>query len=299
MNYRPKNAEESNNYLINLIEKSDHEPFVVSRLGIGQETVTTYNYMACGRFSNHNAAVISSHNGIYCNNANDLITYCRFYDNALKNSDSLALWEPPLVNDIQIAQNYFCNKFKHLHHLNINTLEAYKLLEASIDTNIKPWTHSLLGKKILVINPFVDDFKKQIDNDFKLFNKSNKHLFLENQEFVFYKSYNCLAGNRPHKNWIETYIKMYNDISTLDFDIAILGCGGYGLPLCSDIKTKLGKSAIYIGGIIQILFGVIGKRWEEEEYWKNMIDVENIKFIRPNTNDKINNFDKVEGGCYW
>ena len=28
---------------------------------------------------------------------------------------------------------------------------------------------------------------------------------------------------------------------TLDFDIALLGCGGYGLPLCNYIKKSLKK----------------------------------------------------------
>ena len=151
----------------------------------------------------------------------------------------------------------------------------------------------------MIVNPFVGSFEKQINNNFKLFNKSNKHIFLEGQEFVFYKSYNSLAGNRPHKNWLETYLVMCRDIKDLDFDIALLSCGGYGLPLCDFIKTKLGKSAIYIGGVLQIYFGVIGRRWEEEEYWKNKIRDEDIQFIKPNEGEKIINFNKIENGCYW
>ncbi len=295
MDYKPQTIEDSNNYLLTLIENIKHKPFLVSRLGIGQETVTTYNYLACGRFSRKNVLILAHNNGIYCNNEKDVESYCKFYANALSHSDGLALWEPPLVNDILIPQNYFCKKFENLYHLSVNILEIHKLL----DKNIIPWTHSLLGKKILIINPFISSFKKQINNNFKLFNKSNKHIFLEDQEFIFYKSYNSLAGNRPHKNWLETYLIMCRDIKDLDFDIALLGCGGYGLPLCDFIKTKLGKSSIYIGGILQIYFGVIGTRWEEEEYWKNKIKEENIHFIKPNDSEKINNFNKIENGCYW
>ena len=53
---------------------------------------------------------------------------------------------------------------------------------------------------------------------------------------------------------------MCEDIKYINFDIALLGCGGYGLPLCHFIKTKLNKSAIYIGGGLQLLFGVFGGR---------------------------------------
>ena len=31
----------------------------------------------------------------------------------------------------------------------------------------KPWTHYLIGKKVLIINPFVDSFKKQLQNNFQ------------------------------------------------------------------------------------------------------------------------------------
>ena len=142
---------DSNNYLLTLIENIKHKPFLVSRLGIGQETVTTYNYLACGRFSRKNVLILAHNNGIYCDNEKDVESYCKFYANALSHSDGLALWEPPLVNDILIPQNYFCKKFENLYHLSVNILEIHKLL----DKNIIPWTHSLLGKKILIINPFI------------------------------------------------------------------------------------------------------------------------------------------------
>ena len=35
---------------------------------------------------------------------------------------------------------------------------------------------------------------------------------------------------------------MCQEIKKLDFDIALLGCGGYGLPLCNFIKKDMDKS---------------------------------------------------------
>ena len=92
---------------------------------------------------------------------------------------------------------------------------------------------------------------------------------------------------------------MCNDISKLDFDIALLGCGGYGLPLCNYIKKDLKKSAIYIGGGLQLLFGVMGKRWENREDWKKIIRENNTKFIKPSNEERCNNLYTIEGGCYW
>jgi hypothetical protein len=74
----------------------------------------------------------------------------------------------------------------------------------------------------------------------------NDDIFLPNQEFVFYKSFNTLAGNHIHNNWIETFSIMCNDIKKLDFDIALVSCGGYGLPICNFIKNDMKKSTLLI-----------------------------------------------------
>lgn len=92
---------------------------------------------------------------------------------------------------------------------------------------------------------------------------------------------------------------MCRDIEKLDFDIAILGCGGYGLPLCNFVKTKLGKSAIYIGSGLQLLFGVMGKRWENIEMWKNIIQDNETSFIKPSNDEICQNMSSIESGCYW
>ena len=91
----------------------------------------------------------------------------------------------------------------------------------------------------------------------------------------------------------------YNDISNLEFDIALLGCGGYGLPLCHYIHETLNKSAIYVGGGLQLLFGVMGSRWENIPMWKTIIKENETKFIRPSQEEQIKNKENIEGGCYW
>jgi threonine dehydrogenase-like Zn-dependent dehydrogenase len=39
---------------------------------------------------------------------------------------------------------------------------------------------------------------------------------------------------------------MIDEIGKIDFDVAILGCGAYGLPLAAAIKG-MGKQAIHLG----------------------------------------------------
>ena len=160
-----------------------------------------------------------------------------------------------------------------------------------------------MGKKVLIVNPFIDSMKKQLQNNFQIFKDPNKKLFLDGQEFVFYKSYQSLAGNKPHNNWLETYEIMCNDIKDLDFDIALLGCGGYGLPLCNYIYKDLNKSAIYVGGGLQLLFGIMGNRWVNNSTWKNIIKENDPKFIRPQGDEVseylLNHVDGGIAGSYW
>ena len=132
-----------------------------------------------------------------------------------------------------------------------------------------------------------------------MFKDKDNGIFLEGQEFVFYKCFNTVAGNHPHINWINTFNIMCNDISKLDFDIALISCGGYGMLLGSFIRYKLNKSAIYVGGGLQLLFGVTGQRWLNHPTILQIIKENGTKFIRPSGSEVVGNNGLVERGCYW
>ena len=285
----------SNEKIIKLIQKN--KPFIISRLGIGSETSVSYEYetkklLMINEYSDRVTGTLYNA-GIYFdkNDHKMLELYCRLYSKSLSNSDLLASFQLKSMYD---KQNYYSEKY-NLSKIHSRSLEPFY----QIQENIKPWTHNLLGKKVLIINPFVESFKKQLDSGFQIFKDKDKQIFLDNQEFIWYKSYQTIAGNHIHKNWFITFIIMCRDISKIDFDIALLGCGGYGLPLCDYIKTKLNKSAIYIGGGLQLLFGVMGKRWETCEMWKKIIKENDCKFIKPSKDETCKNFNSIEGGCYW
>ena len=59
------------------------------------------------------------------------------------------------------------------------------------------------------------------------------------------------------------------------FDVAIIGCGAYGMPLAAMLK-QAGKQAIHLGGATQLLFGIKGKRWEEIKTIPHLIDPKDI-----------------------
>ena len=84
------------------------------------------------------------------------------------------------------------------------------------------------------------------------------------------KAVQTIAGQKSEfETWFDALESMKDQISKTDFDIAIIGCGAYGFPLASYVKD-LGKQAIHLGGVTQLLFGIKGKRWEEWEHYTEL-----------------------------
>lgn len=280
--------ESSNNEIIKLI--TSEKPFIICRVSDNVTKLSLY-YKIHNKIHTHFKNLSNTHDGIYSKNDRELILYCNLYIQSIINMDLFACFST-LYNN---TQNYIINHY----NISKNSIIHNRSLEPfyQLQENIKPWSHYLLGKKVLVINPFVESFKKQLNAGFTIF--KDKRIFLQGQEFVFYKSFQTIAGNHIHNNWYETFTIMCKDIEKIEFDIALLGCGGYGLPLSNYIKTKLNKSAIYIGGGLQLLFGVMGKRWENNPFWKKIIKDNHCKFIRPSKEERCKNSETIENGCYW
>ena len=59
---------------------------------------------------------------------------------------------------------------------------------------------------------------------------------------------------------------MKNDLfelnKTFNFYIALVSCGGFGMILSDYIYSELNKSTMYVGGALQLYFGIICNRWK-------------------------------------
>jgi hypothetical protein len=88
---------------------------------------------------------------------------------------------------------------------------------------------------------------------------------------------------------------MCEQIASKEFDVAILGCGAYGLPLASFVKS-LSKKAVHLGGATQILFGIKGKRWDDRPLYRSLY---NDHWVRAAPGETPANHVSMEGGAYW
>lgn len=159
-----------------------------------------------------------------------------------------------------------------------------------------PWSKALEGKRVLVIHPFEESIRKQYAIRDKLFDDPD---VLPEFELYTLKAVQTIVGTVDDRfeTWFDALEYMYNEAMKIPFDIALLGCGAYGQPLACMLK-KAGKQAIHIGGATQIMFGIIGRRWELNS--KEVSAMFNEHWIRPSAEETPKNKTKNEfGGAYW
>lgn len=283
---------ESNNILAKYVESD--VPFLIGRLSDIETKVALYTTLG-KQIPDFQYKVLSNNAGIYANDREIINDYCVQYMKAVLKCTDLACFTS-LYN---MEQNIVLSLLKKQIGLHSRSLEPYYLIHSGLSD--RPWTHSLIGKRVLIVHPFVETFKKQLTAGYSFFGDSTlSPIFIDGQIFTFYKAYNTQAGNNPHSSWKETFEIMCKDILKMkdQFDIALLGCGGYGMPLAGYIHG-LGKSAIYIGGGLQLLFGVTGRRWDKHEIISKLVGMDGSTWVRPSGDEVIDGSNTIEGGCYW
>ncbi|MBQ9437918.1 MAG: hypothetical protein IJU50_06260 [Lachnospiraceae bacterium] len=128
-----------------------------------------------------------------------------------------------------------------------------------------PWSSGLSGKKVLVVNPFAETVKKQYEKRQELFKGTE---ILPDFKLSVYPSLLTIGEYRDSHfpDFFSTLDYQFEEIRKRDFEVALLGCGAYGFPLAVRIKEELGKTAIHMGGVLQLLFGILGARWDGSRF---------------------------------
>lgn len=160
-----------------------------------------------------------------------------------------------------------------------------------------PWTKALEGKKVLVVHPFAKTIERQYLKRNLLFSENLLPAF----DLKTITAVSSLAGETtPFKDWFDALEYLKAEIDKQDYDICLIGCGAYGFPLAAHVK-RMGKKGFHLGGSLQLLFGIKGKRWENESYNAvfNYARLMNEHWVRPSEDEKPEKAEKVEGATYW
>ncbi|MDO7138868.1 hypothetical protein [Algibacter lectus] len=281
---------------------TSNKPCMISRFG-GFELSTVVNYLGVKNDNKralnyikgnepdwwwNNSLIKSMHTnaGFFPPKVEKIEQFCELMLQDIPQVDILGSW----LN----TENYIENR------LNANKIHL-RLLEPFWSKS--PWTSALKGKKVLIVHPFVETIEEQYKKRDLLFEKD----ILPDFEIKSLKAVQSIATNdSPFKDWFEALAFMKNEIDKTDYDICLIGAGAYGFPLAAHVKRS-GKKAIHMGGSLQLLFGIKGKRWEDPIYgvkeWGiptgSYSSLMNEHWVRPGDHLKPKNAQQVEGACYW
>ena len=187
--------------------------------------------------------------GIFSTDDEGLDTFCQIFAENMNEVTHLCLFSTEF--EPLLARNYG----RKAKLISSSGLEHFRYAPS--------WMESLRGKRVLVVSMFAETIKKQFSKACSLFpsNPSANPLFASLETVKAQVTY---GGETPrYKDWKTTLEHMFEECMKHDFDVAILSCGGYGLPL-GGMLYRAGKNVIHSGGITQLYFGIYGTRYENE-----------------------------------
>ena len=277
------------------------ERFVIPRIA-GIEN----NYAVCGHIilnTNHvsegnmdyfqkTIKTLQHNAGIIVNNTSEIIEYSQKYLKAFDNCDIYTGWDKssgvyPYISE---SHDFITEAYKQKQIAWAFAFDIFHYIYAT------PWTQALSGKRVLVISPFEESIREKIPIREKLYDGVD---LFPDCSFVFIKPPQT-QGATTETDYFGVHLQRFTaqlDAIKDTYDVALVSCGGYGNLVCNHIFES-GKSAIYVGGVLQMYFGVLGMRWLRERSDITRLFL-NEHWSRPKESEKPANYKNIEGSCYW
>lgn len=283
MRHLPKSA-----YTQHLMQKlMEMESFLILRFGL-------YEYQLCYQFLEKQNGLRTGYSeflrehilmdaGLIGYNDSSFDRYAEYVIGNLREADVMAYWRN--YPEQQIFKGFYNESVKHI---NVDDLYPFPFFHQNESVL---WQRSLKDKIVLIVTSFPETIKRQYMNRKHIW--SNADEILPQFYLIIYPAV-CTNGgfadDRFH-DWEAAVDFMVEEILRYTFDIALISCGGYGLPLAIRLK-KAGRRVIQWGACYQLWFGILGGRWAsipEVEAYRNDYWVFPLESETPPFSDKVNN----------
>ena len=212
----------------------------------------------------------------------------------LKRFSEMMIEDMPLIDILaswRFEEEYFSKELQNAYKIDF---EPYNPFWSDV-----PWTAALENKKVLVVHPFAETIQKQYLRK-ELIHKDPRVLPTFDLQTI--KAIQTIGnqGDGRFETWFDALEFMKSEIDKRDYDVWLLGCGAYGMPLAAHVKRS-GKKAVHLGGSLQLLFGIRGARWENSNYnaTYNYSKLMNEFWVKPSATETPSKAQQVEEGCYW
>lgn len=287
---QPQDGETGNLAIRELLQKN--QPFLAGRVGaVEGRSYLHANGYAYGRTS---AERLEKQAGIFPATWKTVESYADLLEESVRGVDVLAVFG--LVSQKPTAWEHE-NKIVQLLRPNTHIV-APKALEPYFFPN-QGWWYELGNKRVLIVSSIASELKNRL-NETILHNLWPKEI-----DITRLIPANIAAIDSPY-GWDQsvqkkfpTYRELFENLKEQvdkqgPFDVALLACGGYGLPLAAWIKSR-GQKAIHLGGVIQVWGGFRGVRFETMKPWKDIIN----SYWVPYPEYKVPQDRSLAEGHYW
>ena len=284
------------NYILNKFSKK--KLFIIPRIaGIENMCAFVGELISKGQkdpnllsWLNARGGVMKKNAGIKLSNEASHIKYSKLYLKSFMNCDLFTGWEiqGDVYRGISQSQDYIRNG-SNKKMLWAFAMDIYHYIYST------PWTFALKGKRVLIISAFEDSIKEKIPIREKIYGVD----LFPDCELLTIKPPQT-QGDEDSEEFDIEFEKFQKKLDAIKdtYDVALVSCGGYGNLVCNYIFEKHNKSAIYIGGVLQMYFGILGSRWFRERSDVLRLFM-NSNWSRPKETEKPKSYQNVESSCYW
>lgn len=183
--------------------------------------------------------------------------------------------------------------------------QTINLLELEPDRSIPDrsehcWLPELRGKRVLIVSSIAELLCQRANQSTfeAVWAKSGKSWFAPAQVLSLHFPYCYDVRTQQRFGSSENLLEwIQQKIDPATFDLALIAGSSLGIPIAAAIKG-MNRSAIALGGALQVLFGVGGLRWWNDPHWReHHITPAWISVPSDQVPQVAGGY--VDGGAYW
>ena len=270
--------EDANRHILNLIGSG--QPLLISRIGHTEGRIVGEWLFHGGHYGELTHKQAHQNAGIFPVEGSLLTHFSEIYSAALLEVDLLGFWQT------SYQARWLASLPKRPLLAPLESLEPY--------FHPQPWSSALAGRRVLVVHPFARSIASQYrQHRQSLF--TNPEILPEFELDVLAPPQTLAPATGGYADWQDALETLISQALARPFDVALLGCGAYGMPLGAAIKCA-GRQAIHLGGSLQLLFGIRGRRWDALPSFQPLF---NHDWVRPSAEETPQRAEGVDAGCYW
>ncbi len=220
------------------------------------------------------------------------LRFNEFYAEHLSALDCLGVF-PELLGRSRRIPDFYRLRMPLIHFLD---QEPERAIPADKENRYLP---AFRGKRVLIVCSFAELLRERATREVfeGVWAKTGKRWFepadVDALEFPY--GYSATTHAR-YATSLELFEDIAGEMSRRTFDVALIAAASLGIPLAAHAK-RLGKVGIALGGHLQVLFGVLGKRWRECAVWRERYV--NDWWIDMPARYRPPEPLLVDGGAYW